>query len=325
MVAPFPEPPNFLPVGSPSPALTAIVRALLPALLNQARFRASDLAPAVDGRDFSRFLIAPLRRVPRIEAPATVEARVPLERYAIACGLLGGLGGFLDERFRAHDFQLGRRNCQQFLSKRFAAAADNVVVGRPGGVGSEPAIPLLGAAANPIPLRRWPQMGVQDFEVLCRRMTARIDALAPPPTVGCTLRSLTHHLALLPSIANVTTHWHIADELGRESEHHAFNLLLVPFPYSVPTASVDATLQQDHHVRQTPVRTAVVLRHVHVAPRARGLRFDEVGLMVSVRANLQCRTFPPATATFWPARRGRSSETRARGARTWLARRSRLA
>ncbi|MDI4232506.1 hypothetical protein OZ411_06740 [Bradyrhizobium sp. Arg237L] len=57
------------------------------------------------------------------------------------------------------------------------------------------------------------------------------------PTVGYTLRSLTHHLALLPSIANVTTHWHIADELGGEPEPHAFNLLLVPFPYSIPGKS----------------------------------------------------------------------------------------
>jgi Patatin-like phospholipase len=179
MVAPFPEPPKFLPEGSPSPALAAIVRALWPALLNQARFRASDLAPAVSERDFSRFLIAPVRRIPRKAEPAQTDEQVPLERYPIACGLLGGFGGFLEEKFRAHDFQLGRRNCQQFLRRSFIVAADNAIVGRPGNAGTVPVIPLLGTAADPVPLPRWPQMTQQSFEVLCERMTARIDAVAP--------------------------------------------------------------------------------------------------------------------------------------------------
>ncbi|WFU62678.1 hypothetical protein [Bradyrhizobium brasilense] len=73
---------------------------------------------------------------------------------------------------------------------------------------------------------------------LCIGVRPEIACVQPKtsaPTVGCTLRSLTHHLALLPSIANVTTHWHIAHERGEES--HAFNLLLVPFPYHIPGQS----------------------------------------------------------------------------------------
>src|SRR5262249_53084928 len=88
MVAPFPEPPQFLPEGSPSPAVTAIVAALFPTLINQARFRATDLAPALNTQDFSRYLIAPLRRIPGTQH---------LQKFAIACGLLGGFGGFLNE------------------------------------------------------------------------------------------------------------------------------------------------------------------------------------------------------------------------------------
>jgi hypothetical protein len=38
---------------------------------------------------------------------------------AIACGSLGGFGGFLDREFRVHDFFLGRHNCQSFLRKYF--------------------------------------------------------------------------------------------------------------------------------------------------------------------------------------------------------------
>ena len=82
MVAPFPEPPEFLSEGTPTSAITAIVRALFPALVNQARFRTSELAPAVDERDFSRFLIAPLRRIPRT-GPAAQPDEHPLpERFS---------------------------------------------------------------------------------------------------------------------------------------------------------------------------------------------------------------------------------------------------
>jgi hypothetical protein len=177
MVAPFPDRPKFPPEGTPSPAVTAIVRALFPALVNQSRFRSSELAPAIDERDFSRFLIAPLRRIPRTEESDNVP---PPERFSIACGLLGGFGGFLDEKFRAHDFQLGRRNCQNFLRTSFLVPGNNRIVGNPGSEGgSLPVIPLLGSAAQPVPLPIWPQMSEHDFAVFCDRMVARIDAVVP--------------------------------------------------------------------------------------------------------------------------------------------------
>jgi Patatin-like phospholipase len=179
MVAPFPEPPEFLPEGSPSPALTAVMRALFPALMNQARFRTSELAPAVDERDFSRYLITPLRRMPRTEPPLSPDDLPALERFPIASGLLGGFGGFLEEKFRAHDFQLGRRNCQQFLRNSFAVPPDNLIVGRPGRTGMQPVIPLVGSAADPIPMPRWPQIAQNDFRRLSDQMIKRIDAVAP--------------------------------------------------------------------------------------------------------------------------------------------------
>jgi hypothetical protein len=60
--------------------------------------------------------------------------------------------------------------------------------------------------------------------------------------VGCTLRSLTHHLALLPPIGEVETSWLI----GIDAEEHEaaddrpLNLLLVPFPYAVDDDSLVA-------------------------------------------------------------------------------------
>jgi hypothetical protein len=179
MVAPFPEPPAFPPQGTPSSGVVAILKALLPALLNQARFRASDLTPAINENDFSRFVIAPLRRIPRKEKPKNEDEDVKPELYPIACGLLGGFGGFLHRDFRAHDFQLGRRNCQQFLRSFFWVPSDNLVAGGPATGGRKPIIPLVGKAADPVPLPRWPKMTPCEFDLVCDRMKARIAAVAP--------------------------------------------------------------------------------------------------------------------------------------------------
>jgi Patatin-like phospholipase len=179
MVAPFPEPPAFPPEGTPSSRVVSILKALLPALLNQARFRASDLTPAMNDKDFSRFVIAPLRRIPRTKPPKKSDEDARLELYPIACGLLGGFGGFLHEEFRAHDFQLGRRNCQQFLCNFFWVPPDNAIVDGPVVNERKAIIPLLGDAADTVPMPRWPKMSVPEFERVCGRMKARIDAVVP--------------------------------------------------------------------------------------------------------------------------------------------------
>src|SRR5262249_9015271 len=117
MVSPFPEPPAFPAEGLPAAELVAVLRALFPALIDQARFKPTELLPPGDPDDHSRFLIVPDRNIDGQE-----------QRYTIACGLLGGFGGFLDETFRAHDFQLGRRNCQEFLRSTFGLPGNNAVV-----------------------------------------------------------------------------------------------------------------------------------------------------------------------------------------------------
>lgn len=76
---------------------------------------------------------------------------------------------------------------------------------------------------------------------LCIRVPPALLCVQPKtstPAVGCTLRSLTHHLALLPSIANVATHWHLADR--QAVPRQPFNMLLVPFPYVLPGKSFQA-------------------------------------------------------------------------------------
>ena len=54
--------------------------------------------------------------------------------------------------------------------------------------------------------------------------------------VGCTIRSLSHHLSLLPAISMVETFWRVPHKPFQDSHEggpQALNLLLVPFPYSV--------------------------------------------------------------------------------------------
>ncbi len=52
------------------------------------------------------------------------------------------------------------------------------------------------------------------------------------PSVGCTLRSLSHHLALLPPVGELRTRWVFGTPAGR-SVDQALNLLLVPFPFHI--------------------------------------------------------------------------------------------
>ncbi len=65
-------------------------------------------------------------------------------------------------------------------------------------------------------------------DVLC------VQAKSRTPSVGCTLRSLTHHLALLPPRGQVRARW-VAPPFGNTTKEGEkdLGLLLVPFPYRV--------------------------------------------------------------------------------------------
>ncbi|GJE59773.1 hypothetical protein [Methylobacterium trifolii] len=186
MVAPFPEPPSVLAEGSPPAEIAAVLRALFPALVNQARFRASELIPVIDEDDHSRFMISPRRSRDDRSGPA---------RHPIACGLLAGFGGFLDERFRAHDYQLGRRNCQRFLQSVLGLPEDNPAIRKPSkryadhplDSSQKPdaprkfmLIPLFGDAAAEVGLLPWPQMSAVDFRALIRRIEERVKRIGRP-------------------------------------------------------------------------------------------------------------------------------------------------
>jgi hypothetical protein len=192
MIDPFPEAPEFKPDEPLVRSLTTVVKRLIPSLMDQARFKPEELVNALREDLFSRFLISPRRSVDGV-----------LQPFGIACGLLGGFGGFLYEPFRAHDYQLGRRNCQMFLKQTFALPENNKPIfdgqsppalarfKTPDGkmfTGSngdahryQQIIPLLGdLAAKDELLPDWPRMPQKEFKTLVDWIGTRLDAVIPP-------------------------------------------------------------------------------------------------------------------------------------------------
>lgn len=70
----------------------------------------SKVMQGLDRNDYSAFMIAPSRND---------NDRDIRGDKAIASGSLAGFGGFFSKEFRRHDYYLGRRNCQRFLSQYF--------------------------------------------------------------------------------------------------------------------------------------------------------------------------------------------------------------
>ncbi len=172
MITPFPEPPalsssNEMPLDLPS-----VLLSLFPALKNQARFKLSELILAQDQNVRSRFMIVPKRTPKGSDSP---------EPYGLASGLLGGFGGFLAQKFRDHDFQLGRRNCQRFLREELKLAPRNPIVERHGAADGNrqdnPVIPLCGTAKAEVPYPEWPKIELADIERITEAASTRMKKL----------------------------------------------------------------------------------------------------------------------------------------------------
>lgn len=193
MIDPFPEGPEFDAYDALDNSLLAVALRLFGALKNQARFKPSELVLAANPQIFSRYLIAPRRHA----VGGVFEGA-----DAIACGLFNGFGGFLSERFREHDYQLGRYNCQRFLQEHFAFEGNHPMFRRcPGSWTTQPwakkyqtpssldegltgpaaeyqAIPLVGRAATPIsPPDDWPSLSQAEIDEVIEKAMARTKAV----------------------------------------------------------------------------------------------------------------------------------------------------
>ena len=197
-VKPFPvDYHDHLTKDSSSFSLFRLGWSLFAGLIDQARFKPEELQLAVKPDIYSRFLIEPVR----YDRAGENEME-----YAIACGSLYGFGGFLSEGFRRHDYQLGRRNCQQFLRKHFVLPENNPLFDRRSwspqarethrvyrskngrdvhllrveddDVPHLPIIPLVGDAAREVTAPTWPpEYTVEDLDELRPLLQGRLSGV----------------------------------------------------------------------------------------------------------------------------------------------------
>lgn len=138
--------------------LVGVLMDMVHALMNEANFHEKELEEIRSENNISRFMIAPSR-----------EGRRPGEEL-LGTDTFAGFGGIIGKSIRLHDFQLGRRNCQRFLSEHFVvpleAAKKNAIFGEEaasfavknaGGDLVVPIVPLVGSAAEECPLPVWPR------------------------------------------------------------------------------------------------------------------------------------------------------------------------
>jgi hypothetical protein len=185
LIDPFPSSSSFDSAYRPAEDLLGTLLRLFDALKNQARFKPDELLLAARTDVHSRFMIAPSRGG---------------QRHAVACGGLGGFGGFLKRDFRAHDYFLGRRNAQKFLRDHFTLPENNPLfdpwdkidadarakycvrdqAGQPvtrDGQRLLPIIPLVGDATAECRAPAWPRYTEQDLAKFTRQLESRVDVV----------------------------------------------------------------------------------------------------------------------------------------------------
>lgn len=111
MIDPFPNKDND--TSKTGTDIFGVAGGLFKALRNQVMFNQDGIMEALNLRDHTKFLIAPVREVEK----NGIWGRPPSD---LASAPLGGFAGFLSKDFRNHDFHLGRKNCQAFLRHYFA-------------------------------------------------------------------------------------------------------------------------------------------------------------------------------------------------------------
>jgi predicted acylesterase/phospholipase RssA len=190
-VAPFPAQNQFDPQFQPSKqtGVMQVIGRLLSALISQSRFFGESLALITTGNVFSRFLIAPS------------DLTLPTGTPALQCSVLGAFGGFFERSYRAHDFLLGRRNCQKFLLDQFILPQENPIIKQGLDAGGEvlknfgkappnatavpqdqrwiPLIPLCGTAAPEVPHPARGSMSDKDLDDVVDLIVQRFKAVIP--------------------------------------------------------------------------------------------------------------------------------------------------
>ena len=128
-IAPFPTTASYAVDYDPqqNAGVLRVMARLFQALVSQSRFYGESLSHLMRGTTFSHFMVAPSDHelVEELKHEAVHHKPIP---KALQCAMLGAFSGFFERGFRAHDYELGRRNCQKFLLDHFIFPAENVVM-----------------------------------------------------------------------------------------------------------------------------------------------------------------------------------------------------
>jgi hypothetical protein len=128
-IAPFPTMASYAVDYDPlhNAGVLRVMARLFQALVSQSRFYGESLSHLMRGTTFSHFMVAPSdHELIEAEKDAAIH-HAPIPK-ALQCASLGAFAGFFERGFRAHDYLLGRRNCQKFLLDHFIFPAENVVM-----------------------------------------------------------------------------------------------------------------------------------------------------------------------------------------------------
>lgn len=117
MIDPFPN--KDKDVSKSGKSISSIAKGLLRSLRNQVMFNQEGILDALDLSDRTKFLIEPVRKIKK-------NGEWVRSKNDLASASIGGFAGFLSRDFRAHDFQLGRKNCQAFLRYYFAIPSEEI-------------------------------------------------------------------------------------------------------------------------------------------------------------------------------------------------------
>lgn len=118
MIDPFPNKDHD--VEKTGNSITKIAGGMFKALRNQVMFNQDGILDALSLNDRTKFLIEPIRK------EENEHGKWVRSDSDLAAAPISGFAGFLNQDFRKHDFQLGRKNCQIFLRYYFAVAEANI-------------------------------------------------------------------------------------------------------------------------------------------------------------------------------------------------------
>ncbi|KAI0565939.1 alpha/beta hydrolase fold protein [Gracilaria domingensis] len=165
LIDPFPSTADDPNLTREQMSLLPIFRALMTTIRGQAMFKAEEIEKAFDNTCLSKFIIRPDRPVKKGEV------------YPLATETMKSFGGILDEKIRLHDFMLGRANCKKFLENVFCISREEALKHKffnryPEFLKQEriAIIPVVGKAAEPVPLPEWPAYSEWDRRSLERRV-----------------------------------------------------------------------------------------------------------------------------------------------------------